>query len=185
MPTPQLIITIAPDRSGQPAMLVSLRSADGTQSPPRPVDLGQDGWCFRHCHAGDRPATARPHVVRADRNPGHADGAPARPQTSDFPSSTRQRRPRCRNVERRHQVFNAAPAAARRQCSRPWSQRQRNLVARADLDYIIRAARPSGPRNSETPAAMMPRLASFIALTNADISACAASSGVVQPSASG
>jgi hypothetical protein len=32
---------------------------------------------------------------------------------------------------------------------------------------------------------IFPLLASFIGLSNADISACAASSGVVQPSASG
>jgi hypothetical protein len=32
MPTPSLIVTIAPDRCGKPAMRVSLPNADGTQS---------------------------------------------------------------------------------------------------------------------------------------------------------
>ena len=64
---------------------------------------------------------------------------------------------------------------------------QRNLCASGSRLHHSNARRdhPDRPSNSDTPAAMMPLLASFIGLSNADISACAASSGVVQLSASG
>ena len=41
MPTapPQLVITIAPDRDGTHAIWVSLRGADGAQSPPRRISV--------------------------------------------------------------------------------------------------------------------------------------------------
>jgi hypothetical protein len=42
MPTPTMILTIAPDRGGKTAMWVSLRAADGTQAPPQAVAVDQD-----------------------------------------------------------------------------------------------------------------------------------------------
>jgi hypothetical protein len=46
MPTPTFILTIAPGRYGKVTLSVSLRQADGTQTPPReiPVDRRLAGF---------------------------------------------------------------------------------------------------------------------------------------------
>ena len=43
MPTPRLVLTIAPERNGKTTLLVSLRNADGTASLPRAISVDHDG----------------------------------------------------------------------------------------------------------------------------------------------
>ena len=190
MPTSpaQLILTITPD--GQ--MLVSARTADGTQSPPRGISVGQDNRLG--LFVADMQAIAGNSSRRS--NPRHRAHGRRRPSDRRR-SSTRRRRPAtvscCRNVEQRrqasmqHRPRHTGSARDHGLNVGNGEDQQRDLCASGSRLHHSNARRdhPDRPSNSDTPAAMMPLLASFIGLSNADISACAASSGVVQPSASG
>ena len=66
MPTSTLVLTIAPDHDGKTTLWVSLRDADGTQSPPRAIPVDQD-WrlgAFVANGADDRPAASRGDKIR-------------------------------------------------------------------------------------------------------------------------
>ncbi len=76
----QLILTIMPDGS----MQVSLRRADGTQSPPRAVAVDQDGrlgafvtemQALARQHLASVESPAMRHAARPDGEPSIADAA--------------------------------------------------------------------------------------------------------------
>ena len=78
MPTapPQLVITIAPDRDGTHSILVSLRNANGAQSPPRRISVDYLGGRLG-AFVGAAQALARQQVAPIESPAARPDGDPA------------------------------------------------------------------------------------------------------------